>query len=72
MNSTFYTGTIDRDEFERLIVDVIARDMPDAIVYSISYTDRGLEIKTDRGEIRIEIDWEEITIKENNEPTIIE
>lgn len=70
--NTFYTGEIGRDEFERLIFDIIGHEMLGVIIFDIVYNERGIEVKTDRGEIEIEIDWDEILIKEPDEPIVIE
>jgi hypothetical protein len=69
---SFYSGEIDRDEFERMVVDIVKSKLPDVTIYSLAYEDWGLTIRTDAGDIEVEIDWNEIILKESNEPTIIE
>jgi hypothetical protein len=67
----FHTGEIDREEFERLIIDTVKQEIPEAKIQGFTYYDGGVLVQTDLGEVDIEIDWEEINIKETDEFTTI-
>jgi hypothetical protein len=64
MCDTFQIGEIEQEEFEHLIIDVIKCEMPDAVILEFFYETNGIKIRTNLGNIDIEIDWNEISIKE--------
>jgi hypothetical protein len=64
LNTTFHVGEVEKKELEKLISDVITNKMPGIIVFKFSYREEGIVVQTSQGEIEIDIDWEEIIIKE--------
>jgi len=65
LHSAFQIGEISREELEKLLIDVIKDEAPEAIIITIVYNKSGVSVQTDLGPIEIEIDWNEIIIKEN-------
>ena len=60
----FKTGDLDQEELERIIRDAVARECPENSIVGLDYSEDGIEVKLDNGDlIEIEIDWNEIILK---------
>ena len=62
--NTFCTGQVTRDELEQLVSETIEEALPGAKILVIYYNDTGMLIETDLGDVELEIDWNEIILKE--------
>lgn len=61
--SDFQSREIDTDELETLIEEVVARECPGEAIEDMEYTDDGITIVLDSGQIiEIEVDWNEIIL----------
>ncbi|MFA5023340.1 MAG: hypothetical protein WC523_00085 [Patescibacteria group bacterium] len=63
--SDFEPGSINKDELENMIKDLVKSNEPEREVDSINYTDDGIIVILDNEEtIDISIDWDEIIIED--------
>jgi YD repeat-containing protein len=57
-----FQGKITKEEFERIITEIVQVELPDSIISSITYDEQGLLVEADDLTIEIQVDWEEIIL----------
>jgi hypothetical protein len=59
----FHSSEIDTGELEKIIRDAVRRDNPFDAIKKVEYTDDGVVVTLDSGQvIEIDIDWNEIIL----------
>ena len=59
----FQSREIDTEELEDIITDAVARECPGDAIEELKYTDDGIEVVLESGDIiEIEVDWNEIIL----------